>query len=203
MSEERPVDQAIFCKRTEDLSSKGKFVSIFLLVNKIFLFFLLLVIFLLVPRTVLASPQETTPQGLTAQEYLNIVTQKIEELLTAGQKFGSIGAQIKLIIQEQNKAQEKIQSQIKQIETRVGLIKAIWGPNYQAINNLQKELKQNQLRISQLEQLRKKIKNSGLEAQIQTTIEALVQQNTVLAEKISIEEKVFSLFGWLAKLLIT
>lgn len=182
-------------------SPAHKFLAGVKLVNKNFLYFLTLVIFFLFPGTVLAA-KEAAPRSQTAQEHMSVVAKKVEELLTSTERAGGIGEQVRLIAQEQNQAQEKIQNQIRLMEDRVGWLRTLVGPNFQALKNLKKEIEQNRLRISQLEQLKNKVKNSGLETQFQTTTEALVQQNMALQEKLNTEEKTFSLLGWLAKLFV-
>jgi tRNA A37 methylthiotransferase MiaB len=61
-------------------------------------------------------------------------------------------------------------------------------------------MEQNQLRIQQLQELQNQIANQAEETQIQELIQALVEQNTALEDKIQAEEQVGSVFGWLLKL---
>lgn len=65
---------------------------------------------------------------------------------------------------------------------------------------MEQQMEQNRLMIQQLEEIKTQTTNSGDIDQIQQTIDLLTYQNSSLQEKISNENKINGLFGWLANL---
>lgn len=147
----------------------------------------------------LGQPKTVTPKA-QAQENMSVVAQKVQELLSLPERSGGIGEQVRIIAQAQNQIQQQMQQQLNKIESRKGLVKALFGPDYGAIKNLKQQLEQNQLRVRQLGQLVNQLSNPADQNLVQETIEALNQQNVALQEKIAAEERVGSAFGWLLKL---
>lgn len=137
---------------------------------------------------------KTQNQGEDAQ--LMVATQHMEQLM----EMEGAGQPVKTIVQEQIQAQSQIQAQLTRLETKTGLMKGLFGPDFGAIKNLNQQMEQNRLRIQQLQQLAAQVKNQADQTQIQTAIQALVSQNTALQARIQAEEKTFSLFGWLVRL---
>lgn len=154
---------------------------------------------------------QTQNQGTDSQLQVNtreqentgsIVSQKVQELLTAKTLTTGIGAQVKAIAQEQNLAQAEIKEDLEKINGRGKLLKTLIGPDYKALKNMQQQMEQNQLRLQQLEQLQTQLINQGDIAMVTATIQALNEQNIALQDKINLEEKLGGLFGWLFKLLL-
>lgn len=144
-------------------------------------------------------PKVTSPRSETATQSMSIVAQKVEELLTTQAIKGGIGQQVKVIAQEQKSAQEQIQAELGKVDSRGGLLKAIIGPNFGALKNMQKQMEQNQLRIQKLEELQSQLVNQEEITQVQEAIQAIVDQNVALQDRVALEEKSFSAFGWLFK----
>ena len=140
--------------------------------------------------------QNRNPKAL---ENMSVVSRKVQELLQT-KSTGGIGEQVREIAREQNQAQIQIQDGLEKIGNRKGFVKNLFGPDYKAIKNLNKQMEQNQLRIEMLQQLVNQVENQADETQIQEAILALTEQNTALQEQIQSEEKIGSLFGWLLKL---
>ena len=61
-------------------------------------------------------------------------------------------------------------------------------------------MEQNRLRIHQLEQLQNQLTNQSDITMVQETIQALIDQNVVLQDRINFEEKSSSLLGWFFRL---
>lgn len=146
------------------------------------------------------TQNETSPRSGAATQSVSKAAQKVEELLTTKTIQGGIGQQVKVIAQEQKSAQVQIQTALGKVEGRVGILKAIIGPDFNALKNMQKQMEQNQLRIQQLEELQSQLVNQEEIDQVQETIRAMVDQNVALQDRIALEEKSFSAFGWLFKL---
>lgn len=146
------------------------------------------------------TQKETSPRSGTATQSVSKAAQKVEELLITKTMQGGIGQQVKVIAQEQKSAQVQIQTALEKVDGRGGILKAIIGPDFSALKNMQKQMEQNQLRIQQLEELQSQLVNQEEIDQVQETIRAMVDQNVALQDRIALEEKSFSAFGWLFKL---
>lgn len=138
----------------------------------------------------------------TAREHMSIVAQMVEEILASRTIKGGIGEQIREIAQLQNKAQEQIESQVEKLDSRPGWLKSVLGPDRKAVNNLKQEVVQNQVRVRQLEQIKTELENQEDISQIQEMINALVQENTALGEKLSLEESRSGILGWILGLFV-
>ena len=145
-------------------------------------------------------PKGVPPRSETAQEHMSNVASKVEELLTTKTMQGGIGEQVRQIAQQQKTAQQEIQTELGKVDSRGGLLKSIIGPDFNALKNMQKQMEQNQLRITQLEQLQNQLTNQGDMTMVQETIQALTEQNTALQDRINLEERAGGMFGWLFKL---
>jgi len=86
------------------------------------------------------------------------------------------------------------------METKSKFAKGLFGPDYKAIENLKAHIERNMLRIQALSKLQNQITNKADETALETAIQALIDQNTRLEERINAEEGTGSLFGWLVKL---
>lgn len=122
------------------------------------------------------------------------------QLLLQSRISGGIGDQIREIARVQNQAQSQIQEQINILDSKGKLARFLTGTDYRTVNNLRQEIVQNQLRIRQLEQIQTQLTNQGDLTVVQATIQALIQENTSLQERITVEEQTKSLFGWLVRL---
>lgn len=148
-----------------------------------------------------ANQNQVQIQNQREETQLQVVTSHMEQLMDMGGVTEAVGNQVKTIAQEQVQAQTQIQTQLNKLESKSGLIKKLFGPDYNAIKNLKQQVEQNRLRIQQLTQLKNEVTNQADETQLQEAIQALVEQNTALEEQIQTEEQIKSLFGWLARLL--
>lgn len=156
------------------------------------------------------SEQEGTTSGrgtglanknAVAVEHMSIVAQKVQELLQV-RTTGGVGDQVRIIAQEQNKSQDQIQLQLDKIGVKGSLAKALFGPDYKALESLEQQMEQNQLRIEKLQELKLEFTNTGDQTAVQETIDALIQENTSLQEILSFEGGTKSLFGWLVRLFV-
>lgn len=135
-----------------------------------------------------------------AIQSMSTVSQKVQEMLEL-KTTGGIGYQIRQIAGDQNQAQTQIQEHLEKIESKGRVARFFFGPDYNAISDIQKLLEQNRIRIQELQQLHAKLKNTGDQTLVQATVQAMEQQNVSLQNKLNTESKTFSLFGWLFKLL--
>lgn len=136
-----------------------------------------------------------------AIENMSEVAKQVQ-LLQQTRTEGGIGQQVRQIAQEQNQAQNQIQEQLDKFESKNRWSRLLTGTDYGAVKNLRKELEQNQLRIEQLEILQNQLTNQEDITMVQNTIQAIIQENISLQERITTEEQTKSMFGWLFRLLV-
>jgi len=149
-----------------------------------------------------ANEEAVSSQGRsdTARQNMSVVAEKVEELLSDETRQGGIGQQVKDIANQQKLAQTEIRGQMDKLNSRQGFIKKLFGADKKAIKNLGQQIEQNQLRIQQLQELQTQVTNQADETQIQELTQALVEQNTALADQVQAEEQVGSVLGWLISL---
>lgn len=128
------------------------------------------------------------------------VAQQIQTLLQTQSATGGIGDQVRQWARTQQQSELKIQEHLSKIESKTGLARSLFGPNYGSLNDLKQEMNQNRVRVQQLEQLKLKLTNQSDITNVQEMITLLNQENTALQEKINLEEANGGLLGWLVKL---
>ena len=134
-----------------------------------------------------------------AVQNMSEVATQVQQLLQL-KTTGGIGEQVRTVAQAQNQAQIQIQEQLTKLESKGKLVRLLTGTDYGAVKNLKAQLEQNQLRIQQLTQLQNQLTNQGDITAVQEMIQALIQENTSLQDRITAEEQTRSLLGWLFKL---
>jgi len=146
--------------------------------------------------------QKGSTRSATAREHMSEVATRVELLFSERIEKEGIGEEVRLVAQEQQRAQEEIRVELGKIESRGKLTKSLLGPDYKALENMRKQLEQNQMRIQQLEELKNQLTNEGEVVAVEETIQALVEQNTSLEDRLLLEEQTKSLLGWLMKLFV-
>lgn len=129
------------------------------------------------------------------------VANAVQLMLQVADREGGIGEQVRVIAQNQNKNQEEIENNLEEVENRGEVAKFLIGPNYGQIKNTEKLLEQNRLHISQLNEIKTQLTNEDDIEIIADQIEVLEQANVQIENALENEEKSFSLFGWMFKLL--
>jgi hypothetical protein len=138
--------------------------------------------------------------SVKTQQSMSTVSEAVKSFLETSDNTNGIGKQVSDIAKQQQGAQQQMGKALTGIESRVGLAKKLFGPNYKAIKEMKKLMEQNQLRIQQLQQLQNQTQNQGEETQLREMIQAMTEQNTALQSQVQAEEGVKSAFGWLIKL---
>lgn len=148
----------------------------------------------------LGDEQEVgSKSGGLGSEHMSEVAKQVQALLQV-RTTGGIGQQVKVIAQAQNQAQTQIQAQLDKLESKGKLARFLTGTDYQAVKSLQQQIEANQLRIQELTTLSTQLTNQSDITAVQSTIQALIQENTSLQDKIAAELQTRSLFGWLVRL---
>jgi len=128
---------------------------------------------------------------------VDAATGTLDSILTVAMAKGSPGEKIQMIVQTQSEAQKTIKTELQKMDARQGLIKSLIGPDYKAMKVMTQQMEQNQLRITELEQLKIELANQGDIMMVEEAIQTLTDQNTALQDKLSLEEQTNSLLGWL------
>ncbi len=146
------------------------------------------------------EPEEGSQnRNLNAVQNMSEVAKQVQALLQV-RTSGGIGDQVRLIAREQNQAQTRIQEQLDKLESKGKLARFLTGTNFEAIKSLEQQILENQLRIQELTTLATQLTYQSDITMVQETIQALIQENTSLQDKIAAEVQTRSLFGWLFRL---
>ena len=143
--------------------------------------------------------EKTSRGAAVSAERRSAVATAVHELLSVADRIGGIGQQVRVIAQAQNDDQEKIEDELADIQERGGFAKFFIGPKDEEINKAKELLKQNQDRITKLNEIKTQLKNTGDQKLLEEQIKVLEQANIAVENSITSEEKGFSLFGWLFK----
>ena len=129
------------------------------------------------------------------------VANAVQAMLQVADRNGGIGQQVRVIAQNQNQNQAKLEQNLEKVQSRGSFAKFFLGPNYGEIKDAQKTLEQNKEQIKQLNQIRTQLSNQGDQQQLTEQIRILEQANLEIENSLIDAQDGFSLFGWLNKLL--
>ena len=136
----------------------------------------------------------------TSEQRRSEVADAVQAMLQVADRNGGIGQQVKVIAQNQNQNQIKLEKNVEKIQDRGRFAKFFIGPNYREIKNAQKTLEQNREQIRQMNQLRTQLSNESDQQQLAEQIKVLEQANQEIETLLTDAQGGFSLFGWLNKL---
>jgi hypothetical protein len=122
----------------------------------------------------------------------------VKNLLQVADKESSIGAQVKIIAQDQNDSNEATSTALTRVETRGKFRTFLFGTDYKSINILKKESVKIDAHIKELKALAEKTTNTTDKAMLEAQIQVLAAEQVKLNNFIVSHEASFSLFGWLA-----
>jgi DNA-binding Lrp family transcriptional regulator len=135
------------------------------------------------------------------QQNMSEVAKQVQALLQV-RTTGGIGQQVREIAQAQNQAQTQIQAQLDKLESKGKIARFLTGTNFEAIKSLEQQISANELRIQELTMLATQLTNQSDITMVQETIQALIQENVDLGEKVVEEMQTRSLFGWFFRLFV-
>ncbi len=135
-----------------------------------------------------------------SEQRRSAVANAVQELLQVADRSGGIGKQVRVIAQEQNQNQEKLEANLQKIEERGTFMRFVFGPDYNEINSAQKLLEQNREQIQQLNQIKDQLSNQGDIQSLSQQIQTLEQTHSEIGTSLEGSQKGFSLFGWMFKL---
>ncbi len=151
--------------------------------------------------------QNNQQQGIQNENLTTSTTQRrsqvanaVQEMLQVADRNSGIGPQVKVIAQAQNQNQEKLEASLKKVQNRNSFAKFLVGPNYREINNAKKILEQNKEQIKQLDKIKDNIIDQIDQQTLIEQIGSLEQVNLEIENSLGIEQKGFSLLGWMFRM---
>lgn len=129
------------------------------------------------------------------------IADAVRNLLQLADQNENIGQQIRTIAINQNKNQEKLETDLEEIQQRSRWAKFFIGAKYREINEVKARIEQNISQIQDLSHLKEQIDSSTDQQRLMEQVQMLRQNNEEMQKIVSEAEKGFSLFGWLFKLL--
>lgn len=144
------------------------------------------------------SPKMLFSQGSElAKQKSNEVAGKVQELLLNREFKSGIGEEVRLIAQNQIKAQEKIAGDLADLESRPGWQRFFFGNKQSSIENIELVLDENEARIEELTGLLSDETLSVADAAaLEESVLELKAQQTLLEEHLANADGEFSLFGF-------
>lgn len=151
------------------------------------------------------SEQQRTQTGnksgsAVAEQRRSEVANAVQEMLRMADRNGGIGQQVRIIAQNQNQNQEKIETSLQKVQDRKGFAKFFVGPNYGEISNAKRILEQNREQIKQLKQIKNQLANQSEQQTLTEQIKTLEQASLEIENSLGTMQKGFSLFGWIFRM---
>lgn len=138
----------------------------------------------------------------TADEYRSAVATFVQSLIAVADRNGGIGTEVREVAQSQNESASTTAQAIDTIEKRGNFRTFFAGSDYKNIGVIRSELATTTAHIAQLQRLLEKTTVALDRTEITNQIDVLKEQQEKLQSYITAQEDVFSLFGWLNRLLV-
>lgn len=135
-----------------------------------------------------------------AEERMSDVAKSVQELLASSERQGGIGQDIRDIAQEHQSNQEKLDQDLVDVNSRVGLTKFLWGANKASLNSVEAEASQIDARITRLKALQDTVIDDSDAEILSNLIEDLEGQRNDLLETVEAEGSNQGVFGWMRRL---
>jgi hypothetical protein len=127
-------------------------------------------------------------------------SQNLESEEGAGAQKG-IGQQVKQLAQQQGSKQADVEQALTKIESKPRWQQILFGPDQQALEQIEANMADNQEKIEELEQYQAELNSPQAQQQVANLIQALEQENQSLDQVVGQQRSRFALFGWLGGLL--
>lgn len=129
------------------------------------------------------------------------VANAVQEMEQIATRNMGIGEQIRVIAQNQNRIQEEAEVALQTAERRGGFSKFLIGPNYGQLKTVEERLANHTQNLEELKTLREQIQTTADKQLLDQQIQVMEQIKTQLEEAVAENQKGFSLFGWLNRIL--
>jgi hypothetical protein len=125
----------------------------------------------------------------------------VQSLLDVADRDGGIGADVRVVAQDQNESDEKTAEAKAEVEARGSLKTFFLGTDYKNLGVIRSEVAKTKNNIAKLNVLLEKATVSA-RGELEAQIEALEEVQDDLEAYIEKHEDKFSLFGWFAKIFV-
>lgn len=136
----------------------------------------------------------------TAATHRSVVSAFVQSLVSVADREGGIGAQVRVIAQQQSASGTEVSEEIAAVESRSRIKTFLIGSDYKNLGALRSEMVKTRNRIDQLQRLVERTTTEEDKTILQNQINALKQEQTNINNFITQNENKFSLFGWVVKL---
>jgi len=129
----------------------------------------------------------------------NRVANAVQEMLMVGERNGGIGAQVRVIAQNQNNIQEKVEGALERVQKRSSFMRFLIGPKYGELNTIESQIEKHIQNIEELQQLKMSLYTIQDQNIMEEQIRIMEQAREELEGEAKQRSRGFSLFGWLAR----
>jgi hypothetical protein len=123
----------------------------------------------------------------------------VQNLLDVANREGGIGAQVRVIAQEQNDSASTSARAITNVENKGKFSTFFFGSDYTSLGQLRSEMVTTQNNIDQLKNLLSKVTSDANKAELSAQITVLENSQVQTDAFVKAHENSFSLFGWFAR----
>ena len=147
-----------------------------------------------------------TGQGLQSQNDMSIsrrsrVANSVQEMEKIATRNQGVGSQIRVIAQNQNRIQEEAENALQTAQNRGRFSRFLIGPNYGQLKTVEDRLENHNQNLAELKELKNQIQVSEDASLLDQQITIMEEIKTELEKAVSEDQRGFSLFGWLNRLL--
>ncbi|HSE56933.1 MAG TPA: hypothetical protein VLB02_02515 [Candidatus Paceibacterota bacterium] len=146
-----------------------------------------------------ADDEDDTNGETTAAAHRSAVAIFVQELLKVADRERGIGAEVRVIAQEQQASEDTTTTAVAKVETRSKIKTFFFGTDYKTLGTLRSEMVKTEARIIKLKALIEKATSATAKATLTAQLEALQAAELKIQTFIEAHENTFSLFGWAAK----
>ena len=146
-----------------------------------------------------ANEQAEDKADISSDSHRSAVSLFVKNLLQVADREHGIGAEVKIIAQEQNDSSERVASAIGRVEAR-SKWKSFWfGTDYKSVGMLRSEMVKTSAEIVRLQALSDQTTDATDKAALNAEIKVLEDEQAKIQAFITLHEDHFSLFGWFVK----
>jgi hypothetical protein len=151
-------------------------------------------------NTVSATSTTTEESHSEADEHRSVVATFVQGLLKVADQDRGIGAQVRVIAQEQNDSGTTTADSIAKVEARGNLETFLIGSDFKNLGVIRSELASTSARIATLTAIASSTTDVTAKAELNAQIKLLQDDQVNVNAFVDAHENTFSLFGWFVKL---
>ncbi len=145
------------------------------------------------------SPTASAEGKLNAEMHRSEVASLVKSLLSLADRQGGIGAEVRVVAQEQSASATTTAAAIEKAEKKGKISTFLFGSDYKSLGELRSSMTVTTNSIERLTNLLDRTIGSSDKAELQLQIDALKATQAEVSAFIETKESSFSLFGWLIK----